>query len=60
MSDTVYKPIEEGFYCLDENWRFTFVNQVTLGLLNRGQEELSGKVIWQEYRVLSGTEFESA
>lgn len=59
MSDTVDKPFEEGFLCLDGNWRFTFANQVTLNYLKRKSEELHGKVIWQEYPALIGTELES-
>jgi PAS domain-containing protein len=59
MPDTVGIPTEDGFYCLDSNWRFIFVNRITLEFLNRKPEELTGKIIWEEYPKLIGTTFES-
>lgn len=58
MPDTVGIPIEEGFFCLDGNWRFTFVNRITLKLLGKSQEEIQGKVIWEEIPTLVGSTFE--
>ncbi len=58
MTDTVGVPHEDGFFCLDSNWRFTFINRITLEFLKRKPEELTGKVIWEEYPALVGSTFE--
>ncbi len=58
MPDKIGIPTEDGFYCLDSNWRFTFVNRITLEFLKRKPEELTGKIIWEEYPKLIGTTFE--
>jgi signal transduction histidine kinase/ActR/RegA family two-component response regulator len=58
MPDTVGIPIEEGFFCLDGNWRFTFVNRITLGVLGKSQEDIQGKVIWEVLPTLVGSTFE--
>jgi len=58
MSDTVGIPQEDGFFCLDSNWRFAFINRITLEFLKRKPEELTGKVIWEEYPALVGSTFE--
>lgn len=60
MQDTVGKPVVDGFACLDCNWRFTYIYQVTSDSLMWESEELYGKVIWEEYPGLLGTAFESA
>ena len=60
MPDTIGIPIEEGFFCLDGSWRFTFVNRITLSLLGKSQEEIQGKVIWDEIPTLVGSAFEQA
>jgi len=59
MTNTVGIPNEDGFFCLDSNWRFTFINRITLEFLRRKPGELEGKVIWEEYPVLVGSTFES-
>ncbi len=44
---TIMEGIKDGFYSLDNNWRFTFVNKVMKKLMNK--EDLVGKNIWDEY-----------
>jgi PAS domain S-box-containing protein len=58
MPDKVGIPNEDGFYCLDGSWRFTFVNRITLEFLKRKPEELTGKVIWELFPHLVGSTFE--
>jgi len=58
MSDQIGIPVEDGFCCLSADWRFTFLNRITLELLKRKPEELTGKNVWEEYPSLVGTSFE--
>ena len=60
MPDAIKIPSEDGFYCLDGNWRFTFVNRITLEFLGKRQEEMIGKVIWEQFPTLEGSAFEAA
>ncbi len=41
--------ITEGFYTLDPEWRFTYLNREGARLLNRSGAELLGKSIWTEF-----------
>ena len=43
------------FYVLDNQWRFTFVNNKTEVLLNKTREELLGKVFWETIPQTRGT-----
>lgn len=60
MPNTVGIPKEDGFYCLDGNWRFTFVNRITLEFLDKRLEDMVGKEIWEEFPSLRGGSFEHA
>jgi PAS domain S-box-containing protein len=50
--------ITEGFYTLDRQWRFDYVNREACRILGRQPGELSGQVVWQAYPGLEGTEIE--
>lgn len=54
----ILESIAQGFYTLDRRWRFDFVNQQAHCILNREQGSLQGRMIWDEYPDLKGTEFE--
>ena len=47
--------ITEGFTALDKEWRFTYVNAQAARAIGRRPEDLQGKVIWEEYPRLIGT-----
>lgn len=50
--------ITEGFYTLDPDWRFTYVNSEGARLLRRsGSRELLGKSIWEEFPGIVNTSF---
>ncbi|OOG44008.1 GGDEF domain-containing protein [Polaromonas sp. A23] len=50
--------ITEGFYTLDPDWRFTYVNSEGARLLRRsGAKELLGKNIWEEFPGVVNTVF---
>ncbi|MFX3624308.1 MAG: PAS domain S-box protein [Ectobacillus sp.] len=41
--------ITDGFFSLDSNWNFTYINKEAARLLFRNKEELMGKHIWSEF-----------
>lgn len=41
--------ITDGFFALNDQWRFTFMNAEGAALLNRKREELLGTFIWDEF-----------
>ena len=50
--------INDGFVTIDTNWRFTFVNQEAMRLLEKSDTDLLGQSIWQAFPDLPGTIFE--
>lgn len=50
--------IAEGFYSLDRDWRFTFVNRQAQGIVGAERGGLVGRVLWEVYPGLVGSEFE--
>ncbi len=46
---TTMEGIADGFFTLDQDWRFTYVNTETERLLDRTRADLLGKVLWEEY-----------
>jgi len=48
----------DAFYCLDDQWRFTFVNPQAERLLGRTRDELLGRDIWVEFPAAVGSSFE--
>ena len=53
----VLERISDAFLALDEQWRFTYVNEKAALLLHRQRDELLGKVIWEEFPDFSGSTF---
>jgi len=58
QSRNILESIGEAFFALDENWRFTYVNQFAEKMLDRIPGDLIGKNLWEEYPGLIGNEFE--
>jgi two-component system cell cycle sensor histidine kinase/response regulator CckA len=48
----------DGFFALDQQWKFTYLNPEAEKLLGRKRDEIIGKVLWEEFGELSGTAFE--
>jgi PAS domain S-box-containing protein len=48
LSD-VLERISDAFFALDEDWRFTYVNEKAAVILQRRREDLVGKVVWDEF-----------
>lgn len=58
QSRNILESIDDGFFALDENWRFTYVNQAAERLTRRTAAELLDKNFWEEFPGVAGTEFE--
>ncbi|MEH1920378.1 GAF domain-containing protein [Nostoc sp.] len=49
--------ITDGFFALDKQWRFTYINGQAERLLQKTQNELLGKNIWEMFPEIIGTTF---
>ena len=50
--------ITDAFYALDQQWRFTYVNQRALDYYGKQRAELLGKCFWDVFPVARGSIFE--
>ena len=50
--------ITDAFFAVNSKWQFTYVNQSTEKMFNRMSGELIGKVLWEEFPSLIGSEVE--
>jgi diguanylate cyclase (GGDEF)-like protein/PAS domain S-box-containing protein len=47
--------ITDGFFTLDREWRFTFLNNAAERQLQRTRADLLGKIIWDEFKEVVDT-----
>ena len=52
--------ISDGFYLLDKNWRFTYLNAPAEIMLQRRRQDLLGRSVWDEFAEAAGTQVEQA
>lgn len=57
---TILESITDGFFALDQDWRFTYVNPQAERLLNRTSGALVGQPLLEVYPGFVGSEFEKA
>ncbi|MFP4061234.1 MAG: EAL domain-containing protein [Halochromatium sp.] len=57
---TTLESITDGFYTLDRDWHFTYLNQEAARLLQQPREQLLGKPFWQCLPEAIGTRIERA
>ncbi|MCH4812034.1 bifunctional diguanylate cyclase/phosphodiesterase [Vreelandella neptunia] len=50
--------ITDGFFTLDTQWRFTFINREGERILKRSEGELLGQNIWQSFPDAKGSRFD--
>ena len=55
---TILESISDGFIAVGREWQFTYANPQAEHILSRAPGELLGKVLWDEYPGLAGSEFE--
>ena len=51
----VLERITDGFYALDRDWRFTYINPMAEQILGRTREELLGRTFWEELDLAAET-----
>ncbi|MDZ8187990.1 MAG: ATP-binding protein [Nostoc sp. ChiSLP02] len=56
--ERVLAGIQDQFFVLDSQWRYTFVNQRVAEVVGFSREQLLGKSIWEMFPDLVGTEFD--
>jgi PAS domain S-box-containing protein len=52
----ILESIQDAFYAVDYEWRFTYINRRTEELWGRKREELIGKVYWDEFPQAVGSQ----
>src|SRR5438128_58911 len=57
MTDILEKT-SDGFFAVDRDWKFTFVNRQAEKLLNRRRDDLLGKDFWMEFPDFTRDAFE--
>jgi PAS domain S-box-containing protein len=55
---TTLEKISDGFFTVDHEWRFTFINAEAERLLDRRREELIGQILWDAFPEALGMSFE--
>jgi signal transduction histidine kinase len=55
----VLESITDAFISLDRDWRYTYVNHVAATMGRRKAAELLGKVMWDEFPELLGSQLET-
>ncbi len=53
----ILEKITDGFYVLNRQWQFTYLNAKTEQCLRKGRQELIGKNIWDEFPDTADTIF---
>ncbi|MBM7649241.1 PAS domain S-box-containing protein [Bacillus ectoiniformans] len=56
--ENVLESMIDGFFLLDENWTFMYVNQVTEQLWRVNRSHLQGQNIWTVFPEMKGTVYE--
>ena len=55
---TTLESITDGFFLLDKDWKFTFLNGPAERILKRCRKDLFGKSVWLEFSEIVGTRME--
>ncbi|MBM0744237.1 GAF domain-containing protein [Phormidium sp. CLA17] len=58
QSRSILESISDAFLALNQSWQFTYVNSTAEALLGCASGSLTGKVFWEEFPGLDGSEFE--
>ncbi|HEY0669059.1 MAG TPA: PAS domain S-box protein [Sphingobacteriaceae bacterium] len=54
----ISQAINDGFVSLDSQWKFRYINNKALYLMQRTSEELLGRTLWETFPDVVGTVFE--
>jgi PAS domain S-box-containing protein len=53
----ILESITDAFYVVDREWRYTYLNAQAERYFGRTRESMLGKVLWEEFPVLVGSQF---
>ncbi|WP_158055255.1 PAS domain S-box protein [Halorussus halophilus] len=54
----VFERVADGFFALNADWEFTYVNDAAREMIARSDDSLVGKNLWEEFPEALGTNFE--
>jgi len=54
--ETILSSISDGFFTLDRNWRYTYVNDRLCEIARQSRENLLGQSIWEVFSAAVGTD----
>ncbi|MEG4321506.1 MULTISPECIES: PAS domain-containing protein [unclassified Microcoleus] len=54
----ILESMDDGFFALDRDWRFTYVNSQAARWINRLSKDLIGNSVWEEFPESAGSLFE--
>jgi len=57
LARNVYERITDGFFALDRDWQFTYVNDTAEEILEVDADDVLGKNLWDVFPGAVGTEF---
>ncbi|MBN3926065.1 ATP-binding protein [Nostoc sp. NMS4] len=57
--ETVIAGIQDQFFVLDREWRYTFVNEQVAEIVGIPKEELLGRIIWEVFPDVVESEFDT-
>jgi PAS domain S-box-containing protein len=55
----ILESIQDGFFTLDQDWKFTYLNQQAAQISGNEPDDLIGRNIWEMHPMLLGTELEA-
>jgi len=58
-AEGILSSISDGFFALDRDWRFTYVNSAAERMLSKSAERLIGRCYWDEYPEMTGSGLEA-
>jgi PAS domain S-box-containing protein len=56
----IMESITDAFFAVDSDWKFTYVNPQAERLIDRKSGDLLGRLLWEEFPGLVGSDFERA
>ncbi|WP_280587744.1 PAS domain-containing protein [Halorubrum sp. Boch-26] len=59
LEDTLER-VDDAFLALDDDWRFTYVNEKAAALLGRPADEIVGANVWEEFPDAIGETYEES
>lgn len=60
MSQALLDRVSDAVFAVDEEWRYTYLNEAAVEMIDRDPEEMLGTPIWEAFPELIGTRFETA